>query len=82
MKLSNAIKKLEKQDGNRLIDMKIEEEMQRYDEDAKLLIKKLAQGKIGLKHGKLNHVGVDTLIRRAYEMIRKRSIAEIMKEVD
>ena len=54
----------------------------RYEEDARILIKKLADNKIHLKNGELNYLGVQILIETAYAILGKESVAEAIAKVE
>jgi hypothetical protein len=51
-----------------------ENEKKHYEEDARLLIKKLNENKIKLKYGALNPMGVDILIKTAAEILDKENV--------
>ena len=53
----------------------------RYVEDARLLIKKLADNEIQLKNGELNHIGVHILIKTACSILNSQSVEDAIKGI-
>ena len=58
-----------------------EEAMKRYDDDARILIKKLAENEIKLKHGELNPVGVQILIEHANNILQTESVTDAIAKL-
>jgi hypothetical protein len=52
-----------------------------YEEDARLLIRKLVDNEIELKYGALNHIGVQILIETANEILSKESVGEAISKI-
>ena len=52
------------------------ESRKRYDEDARSLIQQLLDGRIELKNGELNPMGVQILIESAHAILQNETVTE------